>query len=268
VVAGVVACEGLPLRPGLVAFLLHGRCDLERVEGEELADHGDQLLLLEEHGHLVDGWHIPDYDNLLGVDLAEMRNLLYRRGLKVPLASTGDLETISIHSESTSRAPTYQVRYQTITPHRFDRLLCRLRLLLSMNDWHVANVDLHEVVLAGSSPQLAHGLNERHALNIANCASQLNDADIRLLTRIVNWYPCHLLYPFLDRICDVGYDLHCLAKIVAFALTLNDVLVDFTRRDVVVACEGDVKVAFVIAEIEVDFTAIGEHEYFAVSVLY
>ena len=126
-----------------------------------------------------------------------------------------------------------------------------------MDDRHVANVDLHEVVLARSPPQLAHSLDERHALDIANCPAQFDDAHIRLLARVIDGYPRNLLYPFLDRVCDVGYDLHRLAEIVALALALDDVLVDLAGRDVVVAGEGDVEVALVVTKVEVDFTAIG-----------
>jgi hypothetical protein len=170
------------------------------------------------------------------------------------------------HTQYLSRLVAYQVRNQTITPDRLDRLLRRLRLLLSVDHRHVADMDLHEVVLARSSPQLAHSLNERHTLDVANCASQLNYAYIGLLARVINRYPGHLLYPILDSIGDVGHDLHRLAKVVAFALTLDDVLIDFTSCDVVVAREGDVEVTLVVAEIEIDFAAVREDEHFAVPV--
>jgi hypothetical protein len=62
----------------------------------------------------------------------------------------------------------------------------------------------------------------------------------------------------------VRHDLHSLAEIIALALALDDVLVDLARGDVVVASKGDVKVALVVAEIEVDFAAVGENEYLAV----
>jgi hypothetical protein len=58
----------------------------------------------------------------------------------------------------------------------------------------------------------------------------------------------------------VRHDLHRLAEIVALALALDDVLVDLAGGDVVVACEGDVKVALVVAQVEVDFAAVGEDE--------
>jgi hypothetical protein len=50
-------------------------------------------------------------------------------------------------------------------------------------------MNLHEVVLARTSPELAHSLNKRHALNIAYGTSQLDYADIRLLARVVDGYP-------------------------------------------------------------------------------
>jgi hypothetical protein len=50
-------------------------------------------------------------------------------------------------------------------------------------------VNLHEVVLARTSPELAHSLNKGHALNIAYGTSQLDYAHVRFLARVVNGYP-------------------------------------------------------------------------------
>lgn len=58
----------------------------------------------------------------------------------------------------------------------------------------------------------------------------------------------------------MGYDLHRLAKVIALALALDNVLVNLAGGDVVVAGEGDVEIALVVAEIEVDFAAVGEDE--------
>ena len=54
------------------------------------------------------------------------------------------------------------------------------------------------------------------------------------------------------------------AQIVSSALLLDNVLVDLAGGDVVFARQGDVQVALVVAEIEIDFTAVGEDEDFAV----
>jgi hypothetical protein len=65
----------------------------------------------------------------------------------------------------------------------------------------------------------------------------------------------------------VRHDLYSLAEIVALSLALDDVLVYFAGGDVVVASEGDVEVALVVAEIEVDFAAVRENEYLAMPVV-
>lgn len=96
-------------------------------------------------------------------------------------------------------------------------------------------MNLHEVVPARSPPKLSEGLYERHALHIADCTTKLDDAHIGLLACVVDRYARNLLDPFLDRICDVRDDLHCLAQVVALALALDDVLVNLAGGDVVVA---------------------------------
>jgi hypothetical protein len=65
----------------------------------------------------------------------------------------------------------------------------------------------------------------------------------------------------------VRHDLHRLAQVVALALALDDMVVYLAGGDVIVAGQGDVQIALVVAEIEVDFTTVGENEYFAVPVV-
>lgn len=158
---------------------------------------------------------------------------------------------------------THQIRHKTSTPGSLDGLLGGLCLLLSVDDGDIGDVDLQEVVLAGLPSQLCHGFNEGHALDVANRSTQLDYANIRLFTRIIDRYPRHPLDPRLDGIRDVRDDLHRLAQIIALALALDDLLVDLARRDVVVARQGNVEVALVVAEIQVDFAAVGEDEDFA-----
>jgi hypothetical protein len=43
--------------------------------------------------------------------------------------------------------------------------------------------------------------------------------------------------------------LNCLAKIVPPTLSLNDLLIDFARRDVVISSQGGQKIAFVITDV-------------------
>lgn len=58
-------------------------------------------------------------------------------------------------------------------------------------------------------------------------------------------------------------NLHGLAEIIALSLAFDDVLVYLAGCDIVVASQCDVEVSLVVAEIEVDFTAVGEDENFA-----
>jgi len=158
---------------------------------------------------------------------------------------------------------TYQIRKQTSTPDSPDSLLRRLRLLLPIDDRNIRHVNLHEVLFARSSPQVRQSLDERHALNIPHRASQLNDADIRPLIRIVHRYLRDPLDPVLDGVGDVRHHLHGAAEVVASPLALDDGLVDLAGRDVVLAGDGDVQVALVVAQVEVDFAAVVEDEDFA-----
>lgn len=114
---------------------------------------------------------------------------------------------------------------------------------------------------------MTHGLNERRALNVANRTTQFDNADIRALICIIDRDPCNSLNPVLDSICQVRHNLHRLAEIVTPTLTLNDMLVYLSSCDVVLACEGDVEVALVVAKIEVDFTAIVQDKNFTVPVI-
>jgi hypothetical protein len=57
--------------------------------------------------------------------------------------------------------------------------------------------------------------------------------------------------------------LHRLSKVISPSFLFNDVRVDFTGGDVVVTGEGDVEVSLVVSEVEICFSAIVEHVYFA-----
>jgi hypothetical protein len=60
------------------------------------------------------------------------------------------------------------------------------------------------------------------------------------------------------------HNLNSLSEVVAPPLTLNYVLIDLARCDIILACEGDVEVALVVSEVEIDFSAIVEDKDFTV----
>jgi hypothetical protein len=161
----------------------------------------------------------------------------------------------------------YQVRNQSCPSHISNGLLCGLCLLLSLNHWDQRDMNLHKVSLSRTSLQLTHGLNERSALDIANCTTQFNDANIRALICIINWYSCNSLYPILDCIRKVRHNLYSLPKIVATTLTFDHVLIYLASRDVILAGKCDVEIALIVAEVEVNFSTIVEDKDFSVPVV-
>lgn len=101
-------------------------------------------------------------------------------------------------------------------------------------------MDVEEVVAAGSSSQLSHGFNEWGTLDVADCASQLYHARIRLFIGIVDWHFRNVSDPVLDGVGQVRYDLDCPAQVIALPLFLYNMLVDLARCDVVVSSQSDV----------------------------
>lgn len=105
-----------------------------------------------------------------------------------------------------------------------------------MNNRDVRDVDLHEIVLARTSPQLAHSLDKGHALNVTNSTTQFNYANVGLLARVIDGDTRDPLDPFLNGIRDMRDDLYGFTQIVALALAFNDVLVNLASGDIVIAC--------------------------------
>ena len=54
--------------------------------------------------------------------------------------------------------------------------LCRLRLLLSVQIWDEGDVDQGKVGCTDAELELAHGFDKWRGFDIADCASELDDA--------------------------------------------------------------------------------------------
>lgn len=158
----------------------------------------------------------------------------------------------------------YQVRNQTSSSNIPNSLLCRLRLLLTLNDRDERDMNLQEIPLPSASLQLSHGLNERRTLNITHRASKLDNTHIRLLIRIIDWDPRNTLNPILNCIREMRHHLDGLSEVIAPTFTLNYVLVDLPCCDVALTCQGDVEIALVVSEVEVDFSTVVEDKDFTV----
>ena len=115
---------------------------------------------------------------------------------------------------------------------------------------------MQKVVSTCSSSELSHGLDKRCTLNVTDSATQLDDAYIWLLIRVVDWDSCNTFYPVLNRVCQMWNDLHRLTKIIASSLAFDHMLVNLACCDIVLPCQRDVEVSFVISEVKIDFTTV------------
>lgn len=161
----------------------------------------------------------------------------------------------------------YQIWGQTSCPDISNSLLSRFRLLLSMNDGDEGNVNLQEVVATSASPQLPHGFDEWGTFDVTNGTSKLDDADVGLFIRVIDRYLGHLLDPILNGVRQVRNNLDRLAQIVAFSFPIDDMLVDLASGDIAISGQGDVEVALVVAQVEINFAAVVQHEALAMSVV-
>lgn len=154
----------------------------------------------------------------------------------------------------------YQIWNQSSSTNVSDGLLGWLRLLLALNDRHQRDMNLQEVAFSSSSLQLSHSLNKWSTLNISNGTPQLNDTNIWSLLCVVDRNSRDSLDPVLNCIGQMWHNLDSLSKIIASTFTLDDMLIDFARGDVVFASKGDIEIALVVSKIKIDFSSVIENK--------
>ena len=123
---------------------------------------------------------------------------------------------------------------------------------------HQGQVHVDGVVAADVLPELAHGLEERLALDIADGAADFHDEDVDVLGGCAN--------RGLDLVRDVRNNLHRAPQIVAAALLGDDRAVDLTGGDVGIARGYTVRESLVMPEVEIGLGAIVGDEHLAVLV--
>ena len=152
------------------------------------------------------------------------------------------------------------VRRDTDAAQLVDRVLRRLGLELARvaDVGHEREVDEHRVAAADVHGELADRLQERQRLDVAHRAADLGDHDVDVL-RLADQPD-----PVLDLVRDVRDDLHGAAEVVAAALLADDRVVDRAGGDVRGARRVRVRVALVVAEVEVGLRAVLGDEHLAV----
>ncbi len=131
-----------------------------------------------------------------------------------------------------------------------------LQLLRGGDPGDERDVDEDGVVAAQVLSHLPDRFEEGQRLDIADRAADLDDGDLSLRG--------DLAHGVLDLIGDVGDDLDGLAEVVAAPFLGDDLLVDASGGEVVVAGQLGVGEALVVAEIEVGLRAVVGDEDLAV----
>lgn len=148
-------------------------------------------------------------------------------------------------------------------------------------------MDLEEVLLAGAAAELAHSFNERRRLDISDSSAQLDDTDVGGLVGLVDGDLGNALDPVLDGVRKMRNNLDGLSEVVSSPLNrniskfesgrwklvskthlaLNDMLVNLSRRDVVLASKSNVEVTLVVSEIQIDLSSVVENEDLSVPII-
>ncbi len=196
---------------------------------------------MEHERHLVDRAHVGRADHAVLVDVAEERDLL----LDLPL-------------ERLRRAAEQDVGLDAEAGQLLHRVLRRLRLELARarDVRHERQVDVERVVGTELPAQLPDGLDEGQALDVADRAAHLGDADVEALGGLAD--------AAFDLVGDVRDHLHGPAQVVAAALLGDDGVVHLAGREAVPPPEPRRHVALVVPEIEVGLGAVVGDEDLAV----
>ena len=117
-----------------------------------------------------------------------------------------------------------------------------------------------EAVGAEFPLHLAEGLDVRQGLDVADGAAYLGDDEIEVAGL------CERLDVTLNLVGDMRNDLHGLAKIVATAFFIDDILIDTSGGDIVGLVGFDIKETLVVPEVEVGLMPVHGDEALAVLV--
>ena len=125
-------------------------------------------------------------------------------------------------------------------------------------------MDLGEVMWTSTPAQLSHRLNEGCRFDVTDSAAEFDDAYVGRFMGRIDGDLGDSLNPVLDGIGEVGNDLNRLSQVVTAAFAFYHMLIHLASCDGIFPSEGDVEVAFVVAQIKVNFAAIVEDKTFAV----
>ena len=216
-----------------------GEVAVSHIEPQTLANLHVKALLGEVVGDVVDGGAVGVLEDVIGLDVAEARDLSADGLLHLVVGAAHDEIWLDPH--------TAQLLHGVL------RGLC-LHLVRGGDVGHERDMDETHVGRPLVTPKLPHGLNERLTLDVADGSAELGNHDVGpgLLFNAKE--------ALLDGVGDVRDYLHGTPEEVTFALTSDKRLVDEASSEVGVAGEVLVNEALVVAKVEVGLLAIFGHK--------
>ncbi len=201
--------------------------------------HIEPLKVISE-GDFINLFEIQRLDDARFPHIAKQRDLALFLGRDRPFAATQ--QNIGLNSN----------RAQFL-----DRMLGRFRLHLAraLDEGQQGQMDIDRLAGLELIAQLADRFEKGQALDVADRAADLAQAEIDILIVRTN--------EGLDGIGDMGDDLDGLAQKLPPPFAGYDVLIDPAGGDIVAAPGGASGKAFVMAQIEIGFGPVIGHEHFA-----
>ena len=224
---------------GVLLAVYHGspvaEVGLAVLQTQMVADAVGQTLVLQHHGHLIQGGCCHILDDVLFPHVAEHADL--------PLHVLRNLQFGTADNHVGLDADGEQL---------LDGVLggLGLQLIGAGNVRHQCHVDVHGVASAHFGDELADCLQERCALDVAHCAADLGDDHIGV------GLLAHPIDALLDLVGDVGDDLNGAAQIVAAALLVQNRPVYLTGGDVVVDGKTLINESLIVSQIQVSLCAV------------
>src|SRR3972149_1965752 len=208
-----------------------------------LNDNLVQLLTFEDKRHLIDRTHVASFNDRLGLNITEERNLLFQ-----------------IQRERPLRSANQNIRLEPNLQQGFDAMLRRLCLELTRGPYvrDQSDVDIDRIPMAYTQRELPDCLKKRQAFDITDRAANLGDDDVV--------FPCssNVRNAALDFIGNMRNDLNGGAEIIPFSFLGDNFIIDLTGGRVVLPGHAHVEKSLVVSEVQIRFGAVIGHIDFPV----
>ena len=193
--------------------------------------------------HVIDGRDVERLDHRLGPHVAEQRDLLALRRRHLAVAAAQ--QDVGLYAD----------RAQLL--HRVLRRL-GLEFARARDERHQRQMDENGIAARQLVAELADGLEERQALDVADRAADLHQHEVDAVVA--------RQHELLDGVRHVRDHLHGAAEVVAAPLLGEDLLVQTAGGDVVGLLRRHAGEAFVVAEVQVGLRAVVRHKHLTVLV--